>query len=109
MSEEHSAEGADARAAGDDDESYAVVFDGWKLIHNVITKDKPKFELFDHRADPFDMTNVFHQYPGPAKALQAELKAWRKMVVEAKLPDKMSTEGMSSEAINRLRSLGYIQ
>ena len=105
VSEEHSRD----RCCEDDDESYAVVFDGWKLIHNVITKDKPEFELFDHRADPFDVTNVFHQYPDLAKALEAELTAWRKMAVEAKLPDNMSTKGMSSEAINRLRSLGYIQ
>ena len=35
-----------------DDESYAVISDGWKLIHNVIREDKPEFELFDHRVDP---------------------------------------------------------
>ena len=92
-----------------DDESYAVVFEGWKLIHNVRTKDKPEFELFDHRADPLDATNVAEQHPGRIKELRAKLAAWREMVTEAKLPDDESTEGMSSEEINRLRSLGYIQ
>ena len=105
VSEEHSRDDEDDK----DDESYAVVFEGWKLIHNVKTRDKPEFELFDHGADPFDVTNVAEAHPERVKALEAELVAWRKMVTAAKLPDDMSTEGMSSEEINRLRSLGYIQ
>jgi arylsulfatase len=92
-----------------DDESYALVFEGWKLIHNVKTKDKPEFELFDHRADPLDATNVAEQHPDRIKELRAKLAAWREMVTAARLPDEESAEGMSSEEITRLRSLGYIQ
>ena len=105
VSEEHSRDDDDDK----DDESYSVVLAGWKLIHNVKTQDKPEFELFDHRADPFDVTNVAEEHPERVKALEAELVTWRKMVTAAKLPADMSTEGMSSEEINRLRSLGYIQ
>ena len=105
VTEEHGRDTEDDK----DDESYAVVFEGWKLIHNVKTMDKPEFELFDHRADPLDATNVAEQHPGRIKELRAKLAAWREMVTEAKLPDDESTEGMSSEEINRLRSLGYIQ
>ena len=86
-----------------------MVLEGWKLIHNVKTRDKPEFELFDHSADPFDVTNVAEEHPDRVKALAAELVTWREMVTAAKLPDDESTEGMSSEEINRLRSLGYIQ
>ena len=85
------------------------MFDGWKLIHNVTTKDKPEFELFNHRSDPLDKTNVADQHPGLVEALTAQLTAWRKMVAAAKLPEEVPTEGMTSEEINRLRSLGYIQ
>ena len=105
VSEEHGRDDEDDK----DDESYSVVLEGWKLIHNVKTQDKPEFELFDHLADPFDVTNVAEQHPDRVKALEAELAAWREMVTAAKLPDDASTEGMSSEEINRLRSLGYIQ
>ena len=105
VTEEHGRDTEDDK----DDESFAVVFEGWKLIHNVKTMDKPEFELFDHRADPLDATNVAEQHPGRIKELRAKLAAWREMVTEAKLPDDESTEGMSSEEINRLRSLGYIQ
>lgn len=105
VSEEHSRD----RCCGHADESYAVVFDGWKLIHNVTTKDKPEFELFNHRSDPLDKTNVADQHPDLVKALTAQLTTWRKMVAAAKLPEEVPTEGMTSEEINRLRSLGYIQ
>ena len=105
VTEEHGRDAEDDK----DDESYALVFEGWKLIHNVKTKDKPEFELFDHRADPLDATNVAEQHPDRIKELEAKLAAWREMVTEAKLPDDESTEGMSSEEITRLRSLGYIQ
>ena len=105
VTEEHGRDAEDDK----DDESYALVFEGWKLIHNVKTKDKPEFELFDHRADPLDATNVAEQHPDRIKELRTMLAAWREMVTEAKLPDDESTEGMSSEEITRLRSLGYIQ
>jgi len=105
VSEEHSRD----RCCGHTDESYAVVFDGWKLINNVATKDKPEFELFDHRADPLDETNIADQHPDLVEALTAKLTAWREMVAAARLPEEAPTEGMTSEEINRLRSLGYIQ
>ena len=105
VTEEHARDDKDDK----DDESYALVFEGWKLIHNVKTKDKPEFELFDHRADPLDATNVAEQHPDRIEELRAKLAAWREMVTAARLPDEESAEGMSSEEITRLRSLGYIQ
>ena len=105
VSEEHGRDDADDK----DDESYAIVFEGWKLIHNVKTNDKPEFELFDHRADPLDAADVAEQHSDRVKALEAELAAWRERTAAAQLPEEASTEGMSSEEIQRLRSLGYIQ
>ena len=93
----------------EDDESYAVVLDGWKLIHNVQTKSKPEFELFDHAADPLDVRDLAEQDADRVEALETELAYWRRMVTDAKLPDDASTEGMSSEELEKLRSLGYIQ
>ncbi len=93
----------------EDDESYAVVLDGWKLIHNVQTKRKPEFELFDHNADPLDIADLAEQNADKVESLKTELAYWRRMVDDAKLPDDGSTEGMSSEELEKLRSLGYIQ
>jgi arylsulfatase A-like enzyme len=93
----------------DDDESYAIVFEGWKLIHNVQTKKKPEFELFDHAADPLDTNNLAEKSQDRVEALKTELAWWRRMVDDAKLSDDTSTDSMSSEEIQKLRSLGYIQ
>lgn len=104
VTEEHKNDDEDE----DDDESFAIVFDGWKLIHNLQTKDKPEFELFDHRTDPLDGTNVAEAHPDIVQKLVTELSYWRREVTDAALPED-SSEGMSSAELEKLRSLGYIQ
>jgi arylsulfatase len=91
-----------------EDEAYALVFEGWKLIHNVQTTSKPEFELFDHRTDPLDGTNVADSNPDIVEKLKTELAYWRREVTDAALPED-SSEGMSSAELEKLRSLGYIQ
>ena len=91
-----------------DDESFAIVFEGWKLIHNTITQAKPEFELFRHAADPLDRENVAEANPEVIEKLKTELSYWRREVTDAALPED-SSEGMSSEELQKLRSLGYIQ
>lgn len=91
-----------------DDESFAIVFEGWKLIHNTKTVNKPEFELFHHSSDPFDAVNVAEAHPEIIEKLKTELSYWRREVTDVALPED-SSEGLSSEELNRLRSLGYIQ
>jgi arylsulfatase A-like enzyme len=91
-----------------DDESFAIVLDGWKLIHNTITKTKPEFELFEHVRDPLDRYNVATTNPKVIEKLKTELSYWRREVMNAALPQD-SSEGLSSEERQKLRSLGYIQ
>ncbi len=55
------------------------------------------------------MNDVAEQHPGIVENLKAELKTWRDMVEQAKLPEGDSVEGLPSEKIERLRTLGYIQ
>ncbi len=105
VSEEHKRKDDDPL----DDESYAIVLDGWKLIHNTRTESKAEYELFHHAEDPLDAENLADQHPDKVEALLAELKTWRQMVDEAMLPAGDSTEGMSSEELEKLRNLGYIQ
>jgi hypothetical protein len=91
-------------------DAYAVVLDGWKLIHNVEGAiDQPEFELFNHREDPLNFKNVVAEHPEIVEKLKAELATWREMVEKAKLPEGDSTQGLPPDEINRLRTLGYIQ
>ena len=90
--------------------SHGLVLDGWKLLHHVEgAGDRPEFELFNHREDPLDLNDVAEQHPDIVENLKAELKTWREMVEQGKLPEGDSVEGLPSEEIERLRTLGYIQ
>jgi arylsulfatase A-like enzyme len=108
VTEEHKRLITDEYEERNDDESYAVVFEGWKLIHNVQTNYKPEFELFDHRTDPLDANNLAVANPEIVEKLKTELAYWRREVTDAALPED-SSEGMSSAELDKLRSLGYIQ
>ncbi|MDA0206841.1 MAG: sulfatase [Acidobacteria bacterium] len=108
VTEEHKRVHSNAYEVENDDESFAIVFEGWKLIHNTITKKKPEFELFDHANDPLDAHDVADANPEMVEKLKTELSYWRREVTDAALPED-SSEGMSSEELEKLRSLGYIQ
>jgi arylsulfatase A-like enzyme len=93
-----------------DTESYSVVLDGWKLIHNVNrAPGAPEFELFNRAEDPLDAHNVAEQHPDIVARLQGELDTWHKMVEAAQLPETVSEENLSPDELERLRSLGYIK
>jgi arylsulfatase A-like enzyme len=108
VTEEHKRAHTNAYENENDDESYAMVFEGWRLIHNVQTKHKPEFELFDHVNDPLDAKDVADANPEMVEKLKTELGYWRREVTDAALPED-SSEGMSSEELQKLRNLGYIQ
>ncbi len=91
-------------------ESYAIVLDGWKLIHNRIpAAGAPEFELYNRADDPLDANNVASQHPEIVEKLKGELDDWHKMVAEAQLPEGVSEENLSPAELQRLRSLGYIK
>jgi arylsulfatase A-like enzyme len=92
-------------------QSFAVILDGWKLIHNrKRPAEEPEYELYDHRNDPLDTTDLAAEKPQIVQRLARELEAWYEKVKAARLqPDSAATEGLSREELERLRSLGYIQ
>ncbi len=95
-----------------DAESYAIIVDPWKLIHNSKQRPpgRPEYELYDHRQDPLDKTDVAAGHPEIVERLAAELRAWKRKAEAARLPpDSKSREGLGKEELERLRSLGYIQ
>ncbi|HJS75500.1 MAG TPA: sulfatase, partial [Vicinamibacteria bacterium] len=89
----------------------AIVWGGWKLIQNAERPaDRPEYELFDHQKDPLNLVNVAEQNPEKVKELAKLLDGWRLWVKDRSLPtDADLTQGVSSEELERLRSLGYVQ
>ena len=94
-----------------DTASVAIVSGGFKLIHNVKRHDRsPEFELYDHHKDPLDRTDLAPQHPEVVERLSKLLLAWQRMAVAGRLkPDQEATKSLSSDDLERLRALGYIQ
>jgi uncharacterized sulfatase len=92
-------------------ESYAIVEDGWKLIHNVARPPgKPEFELYRFVEDPLDQRNLAGEHPKRVARLARALEAWRQQARAARLPpDSEAAQGLSAEQLERLRSLGYVR
>jgi arylsulfatase len=93
-----------SHAFGEDERTVGVVFDGWKLIHRL---DDDGYELYDLGADPGERNDLF-----------AELGAGNERFVALKLRlDELrdlprlepQALGLTPEAIERLRALGYIR
>jgi arylsulfatase A-like enzyme len=90
-------------------ESYGMVYEGWKLIHNSKRSDGvPEFELFDHKKDPLNRQNVADRNPDVVKRLTVKLEERRQAAIAAALPANATTK-MNPEEMRRLRGLGYIQ
>ena len=101
-------------AAGTDDRHAAValVLDGWRLVHNEVRDrtDEPEYELYDHVSDPLNLVDVASQRPDVVERLTAELDRWRRRSEVARLPaDAEVADALSSDELERLRSLGYIR
>jgi arylsulfatase A-like enzyme len=92
-------------------EATGIIDGDWKLIHNrKRPAERPEFELFDAKRDPFDQTNLAAANPETVQRLAKALDGWRTMAEAARLkPDTESTSGLSPEQLQRLRSLGYVR
>ena len=99
--------------AGTDDRhaSYALVLDGWRLIHNVTRdEDEPEYELYDHGRDPLNLSDVATDHPEVVDRLAADLERWRRRAEAARLPaDAELADTLSADELDRLRSLGYLR
>jgi arylsulfatase A-like enzyme len=91
-------------------ESYSIIFDGWRLINNKQRPpDTPEFELYEHPRDLLNLKNVAALHPDKVRQLSERLEAWHREALAGQLPKAASTKSMSKEDLERLRSLGYIQ
>ena len=92
-------------------DAFSIIEGEWKLIRNVARPDDvPEFELYHHQTDPLDQKNVASDHPEVVERLAQQLEAWHKWALERKLPsDGEAASEMTSEELQRLRSLGYVQ
>lgn len=92
-------------------QSFSVTHDGWKLIYNEKRPaGAPEYELYDHRRDPLDRTDVAARHPDRVQRLARLIDGWRRKVRSQRLPsDQEASKSLGSEELERLRSLGYIQ
>jgi len=92
-------------------ESFSVVWQNWKLIHNTIREDEvPEYELFDFHGDVLNHKNVAEQNPEIVKRLSKLIDNWRANATKGRLkPDAEVAKSLSQEELERLRSLGYVQ
>ena len=71
----------------------------WKYI------DAPSPELYDLGLDPQELSNVVEQQPGVAEDLRRDLE---ELLAAAENPDLVETLTLDVEALETLRSLGYV-
>lgn len=90
--------------------SFAMLVEDWKLVHHVERPDdRPEFQLFRPSEDPLDQVDLAAQHPQVVERLAAQLDGWRQQALAQRLDDDGALEGLSSEEMERLRSLGYVQ
>ena len=91
-------------AFGTDGRTVAVAHEGWKLIHRL---DDDGYELYDLAADPHERDDVFARFDREhaiVAPLLSRLQAFRDMQRLEPQP-----VGLTPEALERLRALGYIR
>jgi len=79
--------------------------DGWKLILTPAPDGDDRLELYNLRADPKELTNLAAEEPELAESLLDQLRRW--MATDPGLGEAGGT--VDQTAIDRLKSLGYIQ
>jgi arylsulfatase A-like enzyme len=114
-----------------DAEMFAVVHNGWKLVHHTRRAGASRsndvapgaaddnspdaapiegdYELFDTRSDPLNLVNLASQHPDIVARLARMIADWHAHAEAARLTsDTEAQESLSHDELERLRSLGYI-
>jgi arylsulfatase A-like enzyme/Flp pilus assembly protein TadD len=84
---------------------------GWNPLHALETNryhfiDAPQAELYDVLADPDEKENIASQQPATAAVLKEKLQALLRD--RPYQPSAGGDAGLSSDALDKLRSLGYV-
>jgi arylsulfatase len=85
--------------------SRGVEYDGYKLVHLL---DNDRWELYDLKEDPWERRNVYREH-GPDHEVVAFLREHVEALEDLPRFDGQAPVNLSPEALERLRSLGYIR
>jgi len=89
-----------------EEELYYAALGGYRLVQQGV--DGPS-ELYVLAVDPAEQTDVAASDEKRVTVLEDHLGAWKKMVSAASLDPERRTEELDDEALEQLKSLGYIQ
>ncbi|MCZ6597389.1 MAG: sulfatase, partial [Planctomycetota bacterium] len=91
----------------DETESYSIVHDGYRLVHNVTRPEGwPEHELFDHVADPLNLNDVAAEHPDRVADLSQKLELWKRWA-EANRIDAGDAAELTQAELAELEALGY--
>ena len=80
------------------------------LERKLVWSSDGRHELFDPAEDRFERRNLAEERPEEAEALLESLAGWRERNPAYVPKENASGEGrLSEEALDRLRSLGYLR
>ena len=88
---------------------WSLVSEGWKLVQMGAFDGERSYELYDHAADPINLTDVAGDHPDVVERLAKMLDGWHAQALDARLDDAAAAASLDSEELERLRSLGYVQ
>jgi arylsulfatase A-like enzyme len=98
----------DEEPEDDDIGAYAMVYNGYRLVHNVVRPEEhPEFELYDHVADPLNLIDIAAAHPEKVSAMSRELALWLKWTESVRVESDGEAEELSDEDMEQLRALGY--
>jgi arylsulfatase A-like enzyme len=92
-------------------ESFSVIYEGWKLVWNTRRPaGAPEYELYDHHRDSGDTRDVAAQHPDVVRKLARLIAGWKQDSQKRRLPaDDVAARDLRPEERERLRALGYIR
>lgn len=85
---------------------YYAALGGYRLVERG---GEAPSELYDLSADPAELADIAASEENRVQVLEDHLDAWQKMVSVASLDPERRTEELDDEALEQLKSLGYIQ
>jgi arylsulfatase A-like enzyme len=85
---------------------YYAALGGYRLVRH---EADDLSELFELTTDPIEQTDLAAGEENRVTVLRDHLGAWTKMVSVASLDPERRTEEIDDEALEQLKSLGYIQ
>lgn len=104
------------QSTASDDPAYSETFYpfssfGWSPLHALETSryhyiDAPHPELYDLKLDPEEKDNLEPRQPAIAAVLRSKLQA--KLAIHRFTPRPDDSSGLSPDAIDKLRALGYV-